>query len=131
MLTPQSQATLILGCILQSYDVKLGFGKNFAEIDPALVPTTRLVSVIAGFFLILTACWSKTSFALTLLRISEGWPRRWVLFVIWSTNIVITLSGVVQWAQCWPLKKLWEQDLDGTCLPLEFINGYNMFAAGE
>ncbi|KAK0624349.1 hypothetical protein B0T14DRAFT_454603 [Immersiella caudata] len=122
-------AALIASCIVQSVSVQLGFGKEFGAIAPELVGTARLVSVIAGFLLILAACWSKTSFALTLLRISQGWPRRWVIFVICTTNFFFVASGVIHWAQCWPLRLLWEQELKGECLPIQIVNGYNMFVA--
>jgi len=115
---------------MQSIDVHLGFGKDFGAIKAELVSTARLISVFAGFFLILAACWSKTSFAITLLRISHGWPRRWVIFVIFTTNFFLAGSGVLHWAQCFPFRRLWEQDVEGNCMPLEIINGYNMFTSG-
>ncbi|KAK4446107.1 hypothetical protein QBC34DRAFT_441078 [Podospora aff. communis PSN243] len=122
-------ASLIVSCIVQSVSVQLGFGKEFGAIAPELVGTARLISVIAGFFLILAACWSKTSFAITLLRISHGWPKRLVIFVICSINFFFVASGVIHWAQCWPLRLLWEQELEGECLPIQIVNGYNMFVA--
>jgi len=116
---------------VQTVDTTFGFGREHRDIDASVLATTRLVSIVAGFFLILAAAWSKTSFALTLLRISEGWPRKLVLFVIWTTNIAIGVSAIAQWAQCWPLARLWEgEGLDGQCLPLDLINGYNMFVSG-
>lgn len=36
----------------------------------------------------------------------------------------------MQWVHCWPTRKIWQQDIDGYCLPLDVINGYNMFSAG-
>lgn len=123
------QCCLVISCVLQTVDTTLGFGRQLEESDPNK-DTTRLISTIAGFFLILAAAWSKTSFAVTLLRISDGWPKRLVIFVLVTTNVAIALSGVLQWAHCWPLRKIWEQSIDGTCLPLEVTNGFNIFVTG-
>lgn len=126
-----TQVSVIISCIMQTVDTTFGFGKEHRDIDAGILATTRLVSTAAGFFLILAAAWSKTSFALTLLRISEGWPKKLVLFVIWTTNIAIGVSAITQWAQCWPLARLWEgEGVEGQCLPLGLINGYNMFVSG-
>ncbi len=121
---------MVLSCLMQSADTFLGFGKQYSDIDKSNLATSRLLSLIAGFFLILAAAWSKTSFALTLIRISDGWTRRFIYFVIVTTNLIIVVSGILQWAQCWPLRKLWQQEIPGTCLKLAVVNGYNMSAAG-
>jgi hypothetical protein len=126
---PRRSHLIIVSCIVQSVSVQFGFGKEFGAIAPELVGTARLISVIAGFFLILAACWSKTSFAITLLRISYGWTKRLVIFVICSTNFFFVASGVIHWAQCWPLRLLWEQELEGECPPIQIVNGYNMLVA--
>ncbi|KAK1752860.1 hypothetical protein QBC47DRAFT_387261 [Echria macrotheca] len=120
---------LTAACILQTVDTTLGFGGPRENVDPSLVDTTRLVSTIAGFLLILATAWSKTSFALTLLRISTGWPKKIVMFVLVTTNLAIAASGAIQWAHCWPLRKVWEQSIDGYCWPLRITNGYNIFSS--
>lgn len=126
---------LLLSCILQSIDTHFGFGQRDADVvSQDFLDMTRLVSVVAGFFLVLAAAWSKTSFALTLLRLTRPAKncfslRSVVWFAIWSTNLAIAASGVFQWAQCWPLDKLWRQWIPGQCLPLGVVNGYNMFVA--
>ncbi|KAK3356469.1 hypothetical protein B0T25DRAFT_450779 [Lasiosphaeria hispida] len=122
-----SWVCLIISCILQSFATTLGFGMDNRDIKDLV--TTRLVSLIAGFFLIIAAAWSKTSFAITLLRISDGWIRKFVWFVLLSTNVAMALSGVIQWAPCWPIQKQWHMELPGVCLQLRFINGYNIFVA--
>ncbi|KAK4185902.1 hypothetical protein QBC35DRAFT_524652 [Podospora australis] len=126
---------LLLSCILQSVDTHFGFGQRDADVTSQdILDMTRLVSVVAGFFLVLAAAWSKTSFALTLLRLTIPTKkcfsvRGMIWFAIWSTNLAIAASGVFQWAQCWPLDKLWRQWLPGQCLRLGIVNGYNMFVA--
>ena len=90
-----------------------------------------LVSNLAGSFSILGATWSKTSFAITVLRLSEGWTRRFVWFVIVSLNVFLGLSVAFTWAQCTPIEKTWKPSLEGSCWPKYAVIGYNIFTAGE
>lgn len=59
--------------------------------------------------------WTKTAFAVTLLRLTEGLTRRSVWFIIISLNITTILSGLVPWIQCSPLQKTWNPVVEGTC----------------
>lgn len=57
---------------------------------------------------------------------------RWfVWFIIITVNIVLGSNGVIQWVQCWPIKKLWNWDMEGSCLPPKTVQNYNTFIAGE
>ena len=99
-------------------------------MDPEKMPTQALISYIAGFFTILGTIWSKTSFSITLLRISTGRLRWLVWFIIISVNLVLGVSATIHWTQCWPLKKLWNYNMEGTCLPLQVVQSYQIFASG-
>ena len=129
-LTANQQICLVLSCIVQSIDTSLGFGRPPSDIDPSLLDTSRLVSIVAGFFLILASAGSKTSFALTMLRLSTGWVRWFIYFVMVSTNLTTAVSASLHWIQCSPVDRLWRQHLEGTCLPLSTVNGFNMFWTG-
>lgn len=85
---------------------------------------------MAGTFSILAALWSKTSFAVTVLRISDGWTRRFVWFVIVSVNAALGLSIAFTWGQCMPLRKVYTPNVAGTCWPKELPIRYNIFTAG-
>lgn len=129
-----SWLALILGCIFQTVDTTLGFGRSQHAIPLENIENSRLLATIAGFFLILAAAWSKTSFGLTLVRLTrtDGFLKRLVWFAIWTTNIFIAGSCIIQWAHCWPLDRIWRQEVSGgKCLPLGLMNGYNMFVAGK
>ncbi len=88
-------------------------------------------SYAAGFASILAAAWSKTSFALTLLRVSDRWLKRAVWFIIISINVVLGVNGVIQWIQCWPVEKLWHTHIPGSCWPSVIVRDYNTFVSGE
>ena len=84
---------------MTSVSVTLGYGRHLSVIPEESLKKMPTVANVAGFFSILAALWSKTSFALTLLRISaEGtWIRKAVWGVILSTNAVMGLSAGLIW----------------------------------
>jgi hypothetical protein len=88
-----------------------------------------LATQTAGFCGLLAAWWSKTSFAMTLLRISSGWTRRFVWFVIGSVTLVLVANIILQYVQCTPVAKLWDQKIPGTCIRKIVIFDYNLFSA--
>ncbi|KAK4455262.1 hypothetical protein QBC34DRAFT_287961 [Podospora aff. communis PSN243] len=59
--------------------------------------------------------WSKTSFAITLLRISDGWLTWFLWAVIVSMNVLFGLGALFLWVGCSPLEKAWNPRVAGTC----------------
>ena len=89
-----------------------------------------ILSITVGGTLSLTAAiWSKTSFALTIIRLTKGWVKAVIWFVIITTNISMGLSALFNWVQCTPLEKTWNPFLEGTCWPSYVIVKYNIFSA--
>jgi hypothetical protein len=110
--------------------VSLGFGKLAQDVNPAKIEMLSLHLLITGFASILATTWSKTSFAVTILRISDGWIKKTIWFIIISVNIVWGINGTIHWMQCWPSQRIWRPSVDGTCLPKALVINYNVFAAG-
>lgn len=86
---------------------------------------------MAGTFFILAAVWSKTSFAVTLLRFTEGYTKIAVWFCIVFMNIAMTLSAIFTWTKCDPPAKTWDPSVPGTCWDAAPTVGYSIFASGE
>jgi len=84
---------------------------------------------IAGTLSLTAATWSKTSFALTLLRLTNGWLKGIIWFIIITINIAMGLSALFIWVQCMPLRKAWDPFVDGKCWPPTVIVHYNIFSA--
>jgi len=59
--------------------------------------------------------WSKTSFAVTLLRISGGRLKRFLWFAIGSMNVLFGLRALFLWVGCSPLEKAWRPRVQGSC----------------
>lgn len=96
-------------CLL-TYAVTLGYGYHIWDLPLDKYPSyLKMLKVInlAGTFSLTAAIWSKTSFALTLLRLTEGWMRASVWFIIISSNIAMGLSALFIWVQCSPVERSW------------------------
>jgi hypothetical protein len=90
-----------------------------------------LFSNVAGSFSILAALWSKTSFAVTVLRISSGWVKALVWFIIITVNASLGVAIAITWAQCTPIEKVWHPGLAGECWPKGIQIRYNIFTASK
>jgi hypothetical protein len=102
-----------------------------SEVDPAVVPKIALTGTIFGLFAVLSAAWSKTSFALTLIRLVDGWMSWFLWFLIIATNITMDLVIVFSFVKCTPAKKVWHSSLPGTCWNPMVATYYNIFAGGK
>jgi hypothetical protein len=109
----------------------LGFGRPNADIGAKNINSVLLIGYIAGFASTLAAAWSKTSWAVTLLRISDGWTKMLIWFFIITVNLVLGVNGLIMWIQCWPLNKVWQPLTHGTCWPKAIVVDYNYVAAGK
>lgn len=112
---------------LLSVCIHFGLGKHSWDIKNW--PSYLYVANITGVCSIIAAAWSKTSFAVSLLRLSTGWMRRLVWIIIASVNIFLGLSCIFTYVQCKPVRKLWHSSIPGTCWPPEVIIKYNSFSS--
>ncbi|KAK4033022.1 hypothetical protein C8A01DRAFT_50312 [Parachaetomium inaequale] len=123
-----SWVTVLVSTAMLTEGVKYGIGMHYEDMDPLKMQLGIIISYGAGFATILGAAWSKTSFAITLLRISNGWTTWLVWFIIISVNVVLGVSGTILWIQCWPVRKLWT-DMEATCWPKEIVEHYQTFTS--
>jgi hypothetical protein len=99
---------------------------------PENLPKMPFVAVFAGFFSVLAAAWSKTSFGLTLLRLSQGWIIKGVIwFIIITMNGIMGTAMLFMWIKCRPFAKVWDSQLDGWCIDPETIVTLYQWSAGE
>ncbi|KAK4220525.1 hypothetical protein QBC38DRAFT_462521 [Podospora fimiseda] len=95
-----------------------GFGKHNGDMKLATPED------VAGFYLIYGArattimtsqVWAKTSFAVTLLRLTTDRIRQFVWAIIISINLAGIISATTPWVECTPLQKSWNRALPGKC----------------
>lgn len=68
---------------INSYIVSLGFGRHMATVDHEDLKTINLNTIIVAAFGLLATSTGKTSFAITLYRITANrWMKYFLIFVI-------------------------------------------------
>lgn len=109
---------------------RLGYGLHYWDFDVVnnMAPLLLLVNM-AGTFSATAAIWSKTSFAITLLRLTHGWMKWFLWFIIITMNIAMGLTALFPWVSCTPIKKSWEVFTPGTCWEPHVTVHYNIFSA--
>ncbi|KAF6798759.1 integral membrane protein [Colletotrichum musicola] len=117
-------------CLL-SFAVSLHYGKHFWDYPVDFDNGVRLAKAInvAGTLSLTAAVWSKTSFAFTLLRLSEGWMRGAIWFIIITMNVAMGLSALFIWVHCDPPPKTWNFMVPGTCWDRHVLVNYDIFSA--
>lgn len=110
-------------------------GKHVDAIaDPETIPPALELVYISFVVLIIGCVLSKTSFALTLLRIVlQTWMRVLLWFIIISMNAIMWLCAVCYLLQCDPTAALWDTKLMATakCWPPGVFETIALTAGGE
>ncbi|KAI1106219.1 hypothetical protein F4804DRAFT_348976 [Jackrogersella minutella] len=105
--------------VLVTLNVAVGFGKHtdnvIREYGPETLVLITLRETIVGFLMTLAIAWSKTSFAVTLLRIMQGKMKVLLWLIIITMNIFMTVGALSLFLQCSPVAKSWNEDIPGTC----------------
>jgi len=112
-----------------SVSINLGFGRPLSQFNFNRLNEFLLISNMSGTFSILAACWSKTSFAITVLRISSGWVKIVIWFIMITVNLALGGAVAITWCQCTPFEKIWQPALEGHCWPKGIQVRYNIFTA--
>ncbi|KAK7943494.1 uncharacterized protein PG986_012607 [Apiospora aurea] len=103
--------------ILISINISHGFGKHASELKltyPQVVQMS-LRGAINGSLLILGAAWSKSSFAVTLLRMTKG-GLKWSMITIMATmNAFLIASIFINYFSCNPPSKTIDPMTPGVC----------------
>lgn len=105
--------------------------RNPAQLDAFVVLASARATIT-----ITAIAWTKTAFAITLLRLTEGWVKRSLWFIIVTVNVSLGLSALFFWIQCTePLATSWTPSMPRTevsCwLHYETIGKYNIFSGGK
>lgn len=107
----------------------LGYGLNAYDMPKGT--NMAYIAVYAGFFSVLSAAWSKTSFGLTMLRLCTGWVKWFIWFIIITVNAILGVAMLLMWVKCQPFNKIWEPEVEGTCIDGKIIVYFYQWSAGE
>ncbi|KAK3312898.1 hypothetical protein B0H66DRAFT_382804 [Apodospora peruviana] len=123
-----SWACFIIDAAMSQRAIDLGLGKYPCDIDPSHFSTIALEGEnIGASFGMLAVVWSKTSFAITLLRLTEGKFKAFVWVTIVSMNAFFLMEVLLVWIRCQPVEKTWNKMMPGTCWDMHAINSYSIF----
>lgn len=110
-------------------------GKHVSDIShPELIPPALKLLYISFLIIIIGCVLSKTSFAITLLRIVlHTWMKVLLWFIIVSMNAIMWLCAVCYLLQCKPAAALWDTKLMATaqCWPTNVFETIALTAGGE
>lgn len=128
-----SLVMLISFSSIVTYAVDLGLGRHIVDIRGSS-HAVQLAMTVAMVFSLLGAAWSKTSFALTLLRLTRSGTRlrKLVWFIIVSLNSVMVFNAVLQFIWCQPTWTIWHggEAAGGVCWSKWVLIGYSVAAVG-
>lgn len=121
---------LLVSIGLLTYAVSLGFGQHITEISTNTSTNLHFLIYITSIFSLLGTAWSKTSFALTLIRITEGSLRTAIWVVIASVNMALVANAILPFLRCSPVERNWDiLVFEGECWDANISLSYSMFAA--
>ncbi|KAI5925152.1 hypothetical protein F4810DRAFT_700311 [Camillea tinctor] len=123
---------LLASGILVTVSLKKAVGSHAVQPNDDAGPFRGigLQDLVAGTLFFLGSAWSKTSFALTLLRIAGRRLKIGLWYIIISMNLLITISVILRWVQCQPPRKGWDfYGTEGTCLDRNSILAVTYSAA--
>ncbi|KAK4445941.1 hypothetical protein QBC34DRAFT_357576 [Podospora aff. communis PSN243] len=125
---------LTADAVINTYNLTLGFGSHASTLPASSIPPITLLFHISSSLATLGAVWSKTSFGLTLLRITSTREHQTlkacVWFIIVTMNLAMSISVLVTWIQCNPVEKVWDPErVNGICWDARVGVYYGVFAA--
>lgn len=125
-----SWASLVIAVSINTYIVSLGFGSHIWTISAENLRTINLNTIMVAAFGIMSTTLSKTSFAMTLYRISTNqWMKYVLIFIIVTINISMNLVWIFGLAKCTPFAKVLDGTVEGTCWNRKKLLKFQLFAA--
>jgi hypothetical protein len=86
------QLSLVISVSINTYIVSLGFGRHIETISPEDLRTINLNTIMVACFGIIATTTGKTSFAITLYRITANqWVKYFLIFVIITVSMPKTI----------------------------------------
>ncbi|KAH8897992.1 hypothetical protein GQ53DRAFT_593950, partial [Thozetella sp. PMI_491] len=114
---------------LESASIPYGLGKHIGTLTGEQITMQVFLGNVTIIFAMGASSLSKTSFAVTLLRIVNSYLKYLVWFIIVSVNSLYFANILYSWFRCSPIPKLWDNSIDGTCSDVNTYETYSLFVA--
>jgi hypothetical protein len=96
-------------------EIRLGLGSHIWDVDVGNIVQLNILGACAFSLSVIGTAGVKTSFGLTLLRLTDGRLRYLIIFFFVSTDLLICLMVFASWFRCTPIEKCWNPFLVGEC----------------
>lgn len=124
-----TKVLLLIQAILVHVGQSFGFGKRIADIPVEDLPVVAVGISVGASISCFAATFSKISFGVTLLRLTNGGLKWFVWFCIITLFLIMVPSSLSTWIQCTPMQKVWDDSLPGHCMPADIMINYGIFNA--
>lgn len=111
-----SWSLLLAQVIVLQVTINMGFGKHALDIDFSHFDDIAYYGATGLSVSIFAISLSKISFAITLLRLTDGWYRKYTYFAMANLAIFAIPVAIIPWVQCRPLTKTFVDIIPGTCI---------------
>ncbi|CRK38356.1 hypothetical protein BN1708_007745 [Verticillium longisporum] len=125
-----SWISLAISCSVLSYICSIGFGTRRATISDENLKIISLSTIMVAAFGIMATTFSKTSFAITLYRISTNqWMKYLLIFIIVTINVSMNLVWIFGLVKCTPFAKVIDGSHPGKCWDRQKLLKFQLYAA--
>lgn len=96
------------------------------------LPTGIKYMYLGELFALLAMPTGKTSFCVTLLRLTAvQWHKWFIWFIIVTINLTMWAVTVMTFAQCSPVEKLWDISIPGKCWDNRIVIYFSIFVGSK
>jgi hypothetical protein len=124
-------------CLLCAYaalsiaSTHFGIGQHISTLSADQIVEALKIWIIASALGPVSIATSKSSFALTLLRLATA---RWHVVLLWfvlvTTNLSLCICGILVLARCTPIERIWDFSVPGTCVDAAQLLRFAVFSGG-
>jgi len=109
-----------------------GIGMHVADLDGVDFVYANKLMTFGNFFALGSIAVAKSSFCVTLLRLSASTWQKWLLWTILVTaNLMLWLCALFLFTACTPTARKWDPSIHGKCWSYRAQIYFALWSAGE
>ena len=118
---------------IMTWAVHSGFGRRMNALTPKQVVNALKWSLNSQLPIVLALQIARISIAIFLYRIFSKriWFRRFLYIMTAINTIAAVVALIVQYAQCRPMRRLWDRNVAGECLSPAISRDLEVFSSGK
>ena len=109
-----------------------GMGMHSDDLDRTEFVYANKLMTFGQFFALGSIAIAKSSFCVTLLRLSASQWQKWLLYtIIVTTNLLLWLCAIFLFTFCTPVARKWDPSVPGRCWAFRAQLYFALFSGGE